>query len=234
VSDRHDGVREVGVGAAAVELVLEGGHEDVPRFRAFTRRSLGDHPGGLADDAAIVVTELVTNALLHGRPPVRLRLHEVRGGVRLEVADRGAELPVAVRRSSVAMTGRGLALVTALTPRGVAARTTGAARSSGPSSTRARRRRVGPAPRLTAARSPTTMEAAPQRASSEPCRPTCCSTPRPTSTTSSGSSPRGADRRRDRLDGRLGGPPSRARAGSSATVVHGFRGRGNAIKRLAL
>jgi hypothetical protein len=104
----------VHVSASAVELVLEGGHEDVPRSRAFTRSSLVAHPGGVADDAALVVTELVTNALLHGSPPVRLRLQDVRDGVRLEVADGGTELPVAVRRSSVAMTGRGLALVDAL------------------------------------------------------------------------------------------------------------------------
>ena len=103
------------MGAAPVELVLEGGHEDVPRSRAFTRRALGSHPDTVVDDAALVVTELVTNALLHGGPPVRVRLREVPDGVRVEVADRGAELPVTVRRSSVAMTGRGLALVQALT-----------------------------------------------------------------------------------------------------------------------
>ncbi len=100
---------------AAAELVLEGGHEDVPRSRAFTREALGGRLDAVADDAALVVTELVTNALLHGGPPVRLRLRDVARGVRLEVADRGTELPVAVRRSSVAMTGRGLSLVAALT-----------------------------------------------------------------------------------------------------------------------
>jgi PAS domain S-box-containing protein len=100
--------------APAVELVLDGGSEDVPRSRAFTRESLFGSPDELADAAALVVTELVTNALLHGSPPVRVRLREVPDGVRLEVADRGAELPVAVRRSSAAMTGRGLALVEAL------------------------------------------------------------------------------------------------------------------------
>ncbi len=107
--------RGVHVTAEAVELVLSGGLEDVPRSRAFTRQAMGSHLAAIADDAALVVTELVTNALLHGGPPVRLRLWEVPEGVRLEVADRGAELPVAGRRSSVAMTGRGLALVEALT-----------------------------------------------------------------------------------------------------------------------
>ena len=107
-------MRAGSTGAAVLELVLEGGHEDVPRSRAFTRQALDRSLAAVADDAALVVTELVTNALLHGGPPVRLRLSEVPDGVRLEVADQGAELPVAVRRSSVAMTGRGLALVDAL------------------------------------------------------------------------------------------------------------------------
>ena len=108
-------VGEVRVSPEAVELVLSGGLEEVPRSRAFARRAMGGHLAAVADDAALVLTELVTNALLHGGPPVRLRLRELPAGVRLEVADRGADLPVAARRSSVAMTGRGLALVDALT-----------------------------------------------------------------------------------------------------------------------
>ena len=102
------------VSAEAGELVLSGGLDDVPRSRGFVRRAMGSHLDAVTDDAALVVTELVTNALLHGGPPVRLRLQELPKGVRVEVADRGAELPVAPRRSSVAMTGRGLGLVSAL------------------------------------------------------------------------------------------------------------------------
>ncbi len=118
-SGRLRGGREGHVSAEIIDLVLSGGLEDVPRSRAFTRQAIA---GSLApsardavtDDAVLVVTELVTNALLHGGPPVRLRLRQVDDGVRLEVADGGADAPVTARRSSVAMTGRGLALVDAL------------------------------------------------------------------------------------------------------------------------
>jgi anti-sigma regulatory factor (Ser/Thr protein kinase) len=106
------------VSADAVELLLSGGLEDVPRARAFTRQALAGAPDAVTDDAVTVVTELVTNALLHGGPPVRLRVTAGPDGVRLEVADGGAEVPVVPRRSSVAMTGRGLALVDALSARG--------------------------------------------------------------------------------------------------------------------
>ena len=116
VSSRRRGrTGEVRVSSDPGELVLSGGLEEVRRCRAFTRRTLGSDRSRVADDAALVVTELVTNALLHGGPPVRLRLRPLPAGVRLEVADRGADRPVPVRRSSVAMTGRGLALVDALT-----------------------------------------------------------------------------------------------------------------------
>ena len=60
----------------------------------------------LADDIAVVVTELVTNALLHGAPPVRVRLSFPRA--RLEAGPDGARweggaalplLPVPDRRA---------------------------------------------------------------------------------------------------------------------------------------
>jgi len=43
----------------------------VPRLRAWARRKLRDHPR--VDDVALVVSELVTNALVHGAPPRRGR-----------------------------------------------------------------------------------------------------------------------------------------------------------------
>ena len=96
------------------ELLVDGGLEAVPRTRAFVATAIGDRPDELVDDAALVVTELVTNALLHGGPTVRVRLRTQDDTVRVEVEDDGSELPVAVRRSTVAMTGRGLALVAAV------------------------------------------------------------------------------------------------------------------------
>ena len=100
-------------GGAERELVLGGELADVPRARSRVAALLGDDPVG--DAAALVVTELVTNAVLHGRAPVRVRAARTDdGAVRVEVEDAGADLPVRPRRSTEAMTGRGLALVAAL------------------------------------------------------------------------------------------------------------------------
>ncbi|MFJ4616851.1 ATP-binding protein [Streptomyces sp. NPDC088812] len=81
----------------------------------------------LADDAEIVVGELVTNALRHGRPPVRVSLslrHQpgVRNTVRIEVTDAGAAFDVRLVRArwrhpsfTAGESGRGLLMVDALT-----------------------------------------------------------------------------------------------------------------------
>ena len=68
----------------------------------------------MVEDLRLVVAEPLTNALLHGEPPVVLRLRAEDQQAVVEVEDQGRELPVNVRRSGDAMTGRGLALVTAL------------------------------------------------------------------------------------------------------------------------
>ena len=69
---------------------------------------------GRADDAALVVTELVTNALLHAGAPVTLHL-ATRGEIlSISVQDTSSQLPVAGPSGSESMTGRGLAVVDAL------------------------------------------------------------------------------------------------------------------------
>jgi serine/threonine-protein kinase RsbW len=74
---------------------------------------------GLADAAELVVSELFTNSLRHARAP-RDRLIETRyertpGGVRIEVHDADATWPVLREPSADEESGRGLALVDALT-----------------------------------------------------------------------------------------------------------------------
>ncbi|MER7623996.1 ATP-binding protein [Streptomyces sp. NPDC126503] len=92
----------------------------VPLARDFTRRALADW--GLdarADDVLVCVSELATNALLHGVPPGRgYRLHlylELPGALRVEVHDSGDGTP-RVREPS-GESGRGLLLVDALADR---------------------------------------------------------------------------------------------------------------------
>jgi|SRR5918997_3473330 anti-sigma regulatory factor (Ser/Thr protein kinase) len=50
---------------------------------------LRDAPGGVRDDARAVVSELVTNAVRYGRPPIHLRVERQARGWRIDVADSG-------------------------------------------------------------------------------------------------------------------------------------------------
>ena len=78
-------------------------------------------PAPVVEDAVTVISELVTNAVVHAAPPVRLRLAladppEGRT-VRIEVSD-GSPRPPQVRAPSTsAPGGRGLRIVAALTTR---------------------------------------------------------------------------------------------------------------------
>ena len=86
----------------------------VPQARRFAAEALRDADPSVVDDVELVVSELVTNALLHGAAPVLLRLSTLAGRVRIEVEDSGRDLPVRMRGDAEAMTGRGLSLVARL------------------------------------------------------------------------------------------------------------------------
>jgi two-component sensor histidine kinase len=91
------------------------------------RKFLADHLSAwglpqLTDSAGLVLSELVTNALAHGHPPIgnliatRLeRLERLDPGVRIEVHDAGGRKPERRAPAPDAVSGRGLALVDALT-----------------------------------------------------------------------------------------------------------------------
>jgi anti-sigma regulatory factor (Ser/Thr protein kinase) len=82
----------------------------------------------LADDAALLVSELVANAVLHARTDVEVRLVVGPDGVRVEVLDGSPVLPLPGALAATAMSGRGLLLVEGLAPRwGVEAREGGKA-----------------------------------------------------------------------------------------------------------
>jgi two-component sensor histidine kinase len=104
--------------------------QSVPASREFTRAALADWgiKGQRADDIALCVTELATNALLHGVPPGRgfqlflsydrLDSYDAEGGrtLRVEVHDSGDGCPEVVRPEVVrpdGESGRGLVLVEA-------------------------------------------------------------------------------------------------------------------------
>ena len=100
----------------AASLVLSGSLEDVGRARRLAS-TLDDAPAEVRDDVALVISELTANALLHGTPPVLVRLLEGDGCVRVEVRDAGSALPVRPRHNPEAMTGRGFALVASVASR---------------------------------------------------------------------------------------------------------------------
>lgn len=65
----------------------------------------------LSDTAVLLVSEVVTNAVLHARTEVMLTMRRVGSGVRIEVSD-GSALPPSMRwHSDTSTTGRGLRML---------------------------------------------------------------------------------------------------------------------------
>ncbi|RVU28465.1 ATP-binding protein [Streptomyces antnestii] len=97
--------------------------QSVPAAREFTRSALTDWgvTGERAADILLCVSELTTNALVHGVPPGRgflLRVLPYEDGVRVEVQDSGDGVPAVPRpadeTTADAEGGRGLLLVETL------------------------------------------------------------------------------------------------------------------------
>ena len=96
------------------ELIVGSAMDAVPEARRFAADALADVSSDAVDNVQLLVSELVTNALFHGRPPVILRVIRLDRQVRLEVEDTGHALPMQVLSSGESMTGRGLSLVSSL------------------------------------------------------------------------------------------------------------------------
>lgn len=102
--DRRSGPRQ--------RLDLESRNESPARARAAAARLVSEldlQP--LGDDLAVVVSELVTNALRHATPPLRLELQAGDKRVTVAVADGSSSEPVARDAAADAEGGRGLSLV---------------------------------------------------------------------------------------------------------------------------
>jgi anti-sigma regulatory factor (Ser/Thr protein kinase) len=81
--------------------------------RAYVRSALTalGHPA-LADSAELAVTEMVTNACLHARTPIVVRLRvTAENTVRIEVTDESPRAPELRGFDAMATTGRGLRLL---------------------------------------------------------------------------------------------------------------------------
>ena len=96
-----------------VSLALPPEPESVRQARTWVRACCGAWliPAGVADDAVLLASELVGNAVLHGRSPLELRLQLGRGVLRIEVYDEDARLPSPTVPNADALGGRGLQIV---------------------------------------------------------------------------------------------------------------------------
>lgn len=101
---------------AQSSLTLPAALRSVRRARAFLRDCCAEYriDDELCDDAVLLGSELVTNAVLHGRSEVRVDV--LRNGRRLHVSvhDENSRHPARVRDDPDALDGRGLALVASL------------------------------------------------------------------------------------------------------------------------
>ncbi len=84
----------------------------IRRFAVETSRSTA--PEVDADTVALLVSEVATNALVHGTGRVRVRVRATRGGLRVEVHDEDDQLPSRRQATPLDEGGRGIALVDAL------------------------------------------------------------------------------------------------------------------------
>lgn len=102
-----------------LHTVLRDDPAEVGRARRMVAAHL-DHWGLKDADqvTALLVSELVTNALLHGHPPLELVARDILTGVRIEVHDNNPEGAPYKREHAAAMqSGRGLQLVDVLAAR---------------------------------------------------------------------------------------------------------------------
>lgn len=79
--------------------------------RKFVATAVGDLPDLVAHHAALLVSELAANAVLHARTPFTVEVSESIGTLRISVRDSNVSLPVLKLYSPEASTGRGLKLV---------------------------------------------------------------------------------------------------------------------------
>lgn len=92
----------------------EGVHAPAHARAWVSRHAVGLSPN-LVDDALLLVSELVTNAVRHGRGDVELSVRVGADRLRIAVSDRGPEMPIVPdgRPSIDRPSGRGLLIVAA-------------------------------------------------------------------------------------------------------------------------
>jgi anti-sigma regulatory factor (Ser/Thr protein kinase) len=103
---------------ASLTTTLQARPEQVAAGRRFVRDALTAwDEAELADDACLLASEILTNAMRHARHAICLRLHRMPGEILAEVTDDYALLPQRTLPALSDEFGRGLALVEALAHR---------------------------------------------------------------------------------------------------------------------
>jgi anti-sigma regulatory factor (Ser/Thr protein kinase) len=88
---------------------------DAPSIaREQLRRVMRDMPAAAVEDAALMVSELVTNALVHGQPEITLFIRQRTNRLTVAVADLSDATVACVAAASDQTHGRGLVIVNAL------------------------------------------------------------------------------------------------------------------------
>ncbi len=101
--------------ATPLEIVAETVPSSVAKIRRFAVDAARSHDPAIDTDVvALLVSELATNAMLHGEGQVKVRVLARRAGVRVEVGDASSQRPSRPVPSLDAEGGRGIALVEAL------------------------------------------------------------------------------------------------------------------------
>jgi anti-sigma regulatory factor (Ser/Thr protein kinase) len=93
-------------------------HVPLPRSQRCTavarqavRERLSELDPPVIDDLILVVSELVSNAFVHGAGDIELRLTVCRDRIRVEVTDQGEGAEITAQDDPTALSGRGLMLV---------------------------------------------------------------------------------------------------------------------------
>jgi anti-sigma regulatory factor (Ser/Thr protein kinase) len=88
--------------------------KSVPTARHFVSDVVADMPKEIADRAAIMVSELATNAVRHGGTDFEVRVERTKDVLSVEIEDSGEGAPVVRRAQPRDASGRGLHIVEAL------------------------------------------------------------------------------------------------------------------------
>ncbi|WP_432523093.1 ATP-binding protein [Kineococcus sp. SYSU DK006] len=103
----------------AAEITLPDHEHSARRARAFLSEAYcALHHARVLDEAQLLVSELVTNAVRHGGPPVRVRVDcDGSAGLQVAVSDGSRKPPVRRTAAPEAEGGRGVALVDIISDR---------------------------------------------------------------------------------------------------------------------